>query len=80
MITFDDFEAAKAERDRIANEEIREYVVSGTYKDERPVYFIVPADQPDDEVRDIAFEIREGRKPSSYEYFLLAQAQALRAS
>lgn len=35
--------------------------VCGTYRGEKPVYFLAPADASDEEIRDLAFELRHGR-------------------
>jgi hypothetical protein len=78
MQTFEEYEAARADADQRAEDEIREYMVSGTYVGEKPVYFVVPRDLPDDQVAEAAFEIREGRKPSTYEHWLRNTAETLR--
>ena len=40
-------------------------------KDGTPRYFSAPTDTPDDEVRAMAFEVREGRPLGGYEQFLI---------
>jgi hypothetical protein len=39
-----------------------------------PRYFLMPVHASADVIRDAAFEVREGRKPSSYENWLLELA------
>jgi hypothetical protein len=71
MDTFDSFSTADA---AAADHE----QVCGTYIGEKPVYYLLPRDASDDEIRDAAFEVRNGRAPSSYELFLLATAAQMR--
>lgn len=35
--------------------------VCGTYRNDIPVYFVVDANASDEEIRDIAFELKHGR-------------------
>lgn len=71
--TFTDFaEAAEAKTEG--------FVISGTLlKSGEPVYFLTPAEEPEDVARKTAFEIREGRPVSHYEDFLFGVAQKLQA-
>lgn len=49
----------------------------GTYVGETPVYFLMPADATDEQARDAAFEVRNGRRMSGYEQTMLSAAQAI---
>lgn len=70
MVVFEDFEQAQAE---LTDGDM----VCGTYKGEQPVYFHAHVDASPDQIRDLAFEVRNGRKMSSYEQFLLGAATDL---
>lgn len=52
--------------------------VCGAYVDKSPRYFLMPATASDDEIRDAAFELKNGRPVSTYEQFLLETAKKLR--
>lgn len=73
MMTFDDFEAAKAAQDDGQS-------LCGTYVDGKPTYFFAPSDASEDDVQDLAFEVRNGRPMSGYEKFLLSAARELHSS
>jgi len=49
----------------------------GTYVNETPVYFLMPADATDKQTRDAAFEVRNGRRMSGYEHTMLSAAEAM---
>lgn len=68
MVTFDDFDSAQATAGDA------DMVCAAVLPDGTPKYFVVPKDMPDDQIRDRSFQIREGRPPSTYEQWLLAQA------
>lgn len=70
MMTFDDFEQAKAAQGDGQS-------LCGTYVGEKPVYFLAPAGASEDDVQDLAFEVRNGRPMSGYEKFLLSAAREL---
>lgn len=71
--TFDDFAAAQAARDADPD---TPHSISGTYVGDKPKYFLMPLSATDEEVRDAAFEVREGRPPSQYEHMILQLAMA----
>lgn len=50
-------------------------VAAGYDRKGRPFYFHVPVDAPDDVVRGLAFEAREGRPMTDYESALLVEAE-----
>lgn len=75
MRTFDTREAA----DAAVLETADPVMVCGTFKDEKPVYFILPAEADDDVVSDAAFQVREGRLPTPYERWLREQVGKLRS-
>ena len=54
-------------------------LVGGTLThDGTPVYFVVEPELDDQETHDLAFEIREGRRPSTYERWALEAAKRRR--
>lgn len=56
-------------------------MVCGTLlKSGEPAYFLMPRGTDQEVVRDAAFQIRNGRVLSSYERFLLGQAEACHES
>lgn len=69
---FDDWESAvSAKTDDVQ--------ICGTLlKSGEPRYFLMPASAADDDIRDRAFAVREGRDISDYERLLIEQAQRLR--
>lgn len=68
--TFPSFELAKSASQA-------DQSVSGVYgKDGTPVYFITGPDVPDEVMRRLAFEVREGRVMSRFETELLTLAEA----
>ena len=50
-------------------------MLCGTMSGDKPVYFAMAKDATDDEIREKAFEIREGRKMSKVERSLLSIAE-----
>tara|TARA_B100001750_G_scaffold245772_1_gene266222 strand:+ start:226 stop:456 length:231 start_codon:yes stop_codon:yes gene_type:complete len=50
-------------------------IVCGTLIDDKPVYFTMPKDSTEDEVRARAFEVRTGRSMSKIEETLLSIAE-----
>jgi hypothetical protein len=72
METFEDFDAAVTAKGE------GEQVCGTLLKSGEPRYFLMPADAADEEVRDRAFQVREGREISTYEQFLIQQATELR--
>jgi hypothetical protein len=53
--------------------------VCGTLlKSGAPAYFVMPRSADDEQIRDVAFRIREGRDIGSYELALLSAAAAVR--
>jgi hypothetical protein len=72
MDIFDDWESAVSAK-------ADDQQICGTLlKSGEPRYFLMKADAADDEVRDRAFAVREGREISEYERMLLERAQMLR--
>ena len=64
----------KAYRD--ASEKLKENeMLCGTMSGDRPVYFSMEKDSTDSEIREKAFEIREGRKMTKVERTLLSIAE-----
>ena len=64
----------KAYRD--ASEKLKENeMLCGTMSGDKPVYFAMAKDATDHEIREKAFEIREGRKMSKVERSLLSIAE-----
>ena len=50
-------------------------IVCGTLIDDKPVYFTMPKEATEDEVRAKAFEVRTGRSMSRVEETLLSKAE-----
>ena len=48
--------------------------ICGTYRGDEPVYFVMPRDASDTEIRDRAFEVKNGRRMGRYDHWLLEQA------
>jgi hypothetical protein len=70
-MVFDDY-------DRAAAECAPDQMVCGTYlKDGTPQYFVMPADAGDENVREVAFRVREGRDISTYERWLISQVDPI---
>lgn len=64
----------KAYRD--ASEKLKETeMLCGTISGDKPVYFSMEKDSTDGEIREKAFEIREGRKMTKVEKSLLSIAE-----
>jgi len=61
---------------RDASEKLKENeMLCGTMSGDRPVYFSMAKDSTDGEIREKAFEIREGRKMTNVEKTLLSIAE-----
>jgi hypothetical protein len=72
MEIFEDWDAAVSAK-------TDELQICGTLlKSGAPRYFLMPAAAPDEDIRDRAFAVREGRDISDYEKLLLEQAMRLR--
>jgi hypothetical protein len=68
-VVFEDAQAAADE----------DSTVCGTLlKSGEPAYFVMPKSASDEQVRDAAFRVREGRDIGSYELALLSAASAAR--
>lgn len=76
MRTFDTREDADAALEDAKPETL---MVCGTFRDDKPVYFLLPAEADNDVVSDAAFQIREGRLPSPYERTLRRLATEVRS-
>lgn len=76
MRTFTEWDKAVAAQEQAADPT----QVCGTFVGEQPVYYLMAAEATDEQIREAAFEVRNGRKMSVYERFLLGQAEARVAS
>lgn len=72
MTPFDTFELAAEAR-------AEGQQICGTYLGEKPVYFLMPDDASETQIRDAAFEVKNGRKPSDYEQWLLTMVERVPA-
>lgn len=71
MVTTE-FDDAKAAADAVG------FKIGGTYKpDGTPMYFLHPPEATDDEVHDMAFQVRHGRSITKYERWGIEVAKRL---
>jgi len=71
MMVTENFDEAKAKADELG---LR---VCGTFKGDKPVYFLMPMEASDDAIHDQAFEVRHGRPINNYERWGIDVAKRL---